>query len=304
MFKKKFIKKDENIYVFDYSEVTAKRVNEFYKANPFPNYEVSDNKGTIASKGNSNFYVSNLKKFIGFNKKVLEVGAGTSQLSNYLAIGNNNSVVAFDLNIEALKIGSLFAKENKIKNVNFVCGDVFDDIFKENIFDIVLCNGVLHHTKNSFDSFKHALKWVNKNGFIIVGLYNKYGRLRTLVRKYIYKILGRKYLMLFDPVLRKISKDSTDKINAWIKDQYLHPVERTHSFDEVLKWFDMCDVEFINSIPRCEFIKDSSHEELYVDFFKSGKRGNFVERILIQLSMIFTRPGSEGGLYLVLGKKR
>ena len=25
---------------------------------------------------------------------------------------------------------------------------------------------------------------------------------------------------------------------AWIKDQYDHPVERTHSFDEVLNWFN------------------------------------------------------------------
>ena len=30
---------------------------------------------------------------------------------------------------------------------------------------------------------------LNKNGIILIGLYNKFGRVRTIIRKYIYKIL-------------------------------------------------------------------------------------------------------------------
>lgn len=304
MLKKKYLKKENNIYIFEFLDLTVKKVKAFYKDDPFPNYEIDDNKATVLNRGNNNLYTASLKKFIGHNKKILEVGAGTSQLSNYLAIGNNNFIVAFDANYESLLLGSEFSKKNEINNIEYVCGDIFDNIFEESYFDIALCNGVLHHTKNSFEAFKKSLKCVKKDGFILVGLYNKYGRFRTLVRKYLYKILGKKYLMLFDPVLRKINKQSVKKIDAWIKDQYTHPIERSHSFDDVLKWFNETNVEFINSYPSCDPFNEKNEEELLKKLFYPGNRRNFLERILSQLLMIFSRSGSEGGLYLFLGKKK
>ena len=29
-----------------------------------------------------------------------------------------------------------------------------------------------------------------------------------------------------------------DEKKAWIRDQYIHPIESLHTIDEVLKWFD------------------------------------------------------------------
>ena len=304
MLKKKYLKKENDIYIYEFLDLVVKKVKSFYKEDPFPNYEINDNKASVLDRGNKNLYTANLKKFIGHNKKILEVGAGTSQLSNYLAIGNNNFIVAFDANYESLLLGNEFSKKNEIKNINYVCGDIFDNIFEENYFDIVLCNGVLHHTKNSFEAFQKSLNWVKKDGLILVGLYNRFGRLRTLIRKYLYKILGKKYLMLFDPVLRKINKHSVRKIDAWIKDQYTHPVERSHSFDEVLTWFKKTNVEFVNSYPSCDPFTDKNEEELLKNLFIPGNKRNFLERILSQLLMIFSRSGSEGGLYLFLGKKK
>ena len=53
-------------------------------------------------------------------------------------------------------------KKNNIKNINFVVGDIFDDIFKDEFFDIVLCNGVLHHTKDAYKGFQECAKWLKK----------------------------------------------------------------------------------------------------------------------------------------------
>ena len=295
----------DNINVFNFKDLTAAKVKSFYKDDPFPNYELSDDKASIVLKGDNNNYTKNLKKFIGHGKKILEIGAGTCQLSNYLAIGNNNSITAFDLNYDSLKIGSEFAAKNGIKNITFVCGDIFDDIFKKDTFDFVLCNGVLHHTKDTYLSFEKSIGWLKKDGFVLVGLYNKFGRTRTIFRKYLFKILGKKYLMLFDPVLRKIDRNSKRKIDAWIKDQYQHPVERSHSFDEVLNFFKNTNIKFINSYPSCEiFQSDISHkDELLKKLFINGSVANVYERILSQILMIFDRPGSEGGLFLFLGRK-
>ena len=303
MFKNKIFKMVDDIICFDASDPVALKVKNFYENDPFPNYKTRDNITSILELGDKNQYTYNLKKFIGNDKKILEVGAGTSQLSNYLSIDTNNKIVAFDLNFNSLKLGKNFAKKNRIQNVEFVCGDIFDDIFEDNYFDIVLCNGVLHHTKNTQEALKESIRFLKKDGYILVGLYNKIGRIRTFVRKYLYKIIGKKFIILLDPVLRKIPKDSQDKIDAWIKDQYQHPVERSHSFDEVLNWFKDFGIQYINSHPTCGITDIYSNDEVFVEFFKQGNKRTFLDRILSQFTMIFNRQGSEGALFLFLGRK-
>ncbi len=293
---------DEGIRVYKSSDNITNEVISFYKDDPFPNYELTDNKFTILEKGDNNLFTASLKKFIGHKKKILEVGAGTCQLSNYLSIGNNNKIIAFDANLSSLRIGSNFAKKNEIKNVDFVCGDIFDNHFQDEYFDIILCNGVLHHTKDTFLALKRISKLLKKNGIILIGLYNKLGRLRTFFRKFMYKIFGKKYLILFDPVLRKIEKNSKKKIDAWIKDQYTHPVERSHTFDEVLKSFKENNLSFFNSFPSCEFFNDKENQNVS-HLFKKGREGSKIERIFSQLFMIFNKQGAEGGLYIFLGQK-
>lgn len=303
MFKNKIFTKVDDIICFDTNDPVASKVKNFYENDPFPNYKTRDNISSILELGDKNQYTYNLKKFIGNDKKILEVGAGTSQLSNYLSIDTNNKIVAFDLNFNSLKLGKNFAKKNRIQNVEFVCGDIFDDIFEDNYFDIVLCNGVLHHTKNTQEALKESIRFLKKDGYILVGLYNKIGRIRTFIRKYLYKIIGKKFIILLDPVLRKIPKDSQDKIDAWIKDQYQHPVERSHSFDEVLNWFKDFGIQYINSHPTCGITDIYSNDEVFVEFFKQGNKRTFLDRILSQFTMIFNRQGSEGALFLFLGRK-
>ncbi len=304
MFKNNNYTVKDGIKVFNSLDKVTGTVISFYKDDPFPNYEISDNKFTILDKGDKNLFTSNLKKFIGYNKKILEVGSGTCQLSNYLSIGNNNQITAFDANFSSLKTGFDFAKKNGIKNVDFICGDIFDEHFEEKYFDIILCNGVLHHTKDTFEALKRISKALKKDGIILVGLYNKFGRLRTFFRKYIYKIFGKNYLMMFDPVLRKTDKNSKKKINAWIKDQYTHPVERSHTFDEVIKNFKTNDINFFNSYPSCDFFNDDDVNQDVSALFRKGKEGTKIDRILAQICMIFNRQGDEGGLYIFLGQKK
>ena len=204
--------------------------------------------------------------------------------------------------LESLKLGKKFAIDNDIKNVSFVNGDIFEDPFREKSFDIVWSSGVLHHTKNSKEAFKIISNWLKEDGLIVIGLYNKFGRFRTHFRQLIYNILGRSgfsksIIKILDPNLRKYR--SQDQINAWIVDQYEHPIERTHTIDEVLDWFEKKNIEFLGSIP------DTNLDGVYTGIKKmNGNKGNLFTRIFAQICMIFNNLGSEGGLFLVLGKKR
>ena len=108
--KKKFTLK-ENLIKLKINDEVVKRVIDFYKDAPFPNYEDDDDKSSISYKGDKNYLAEKFKKFIGFNNNVLEVGCGTGQLSLYFSIGNNNRVFALDPSLESIKLGMQFSKK-------------------------------------------------------------------------------------------------------------------------------------------------------------------------------------------------
>jgi len=292
----------ENIIQVGKKRETAELVENFYTANPFPNYDDMETIQDLTKKMEGNAFTSNFKNFCGFGKNIIEVGSGTSQLSIALASGTNNKIVAFDPTLESLRLGLDFAEKNKIDNVTFVNGDLFSDSFIPGYFDIVWCSGVLHHTESAKEGFKLIANWARPDGYIIIGLYNLYGRLRTVFRQFLFRLLGkgelaRAIVSFLDPILRKdISKQ---KKLAWFQDQYEHPVESLHTLDEVLDWFDENNVEFISSIPSCDM-----NAVDYEDMFNGGNRGDLATRIFSQIAMLFSSFGSEGGLFLVIGRKK
>jgi len=296
-FLKKKANNEDGIFRFDINDSETKKVTNFYKESPFPNYKSDDDKSTILEKGNRNYLTNQFKKFAGYKKNILEVGCGTGQFSIYFAIGTNNKIVGLDPTIYSLKLAANFAKKNQINNIEFINADIFDDVLQDEYFDFLWCSGVLHHTKNPYGAFKIMIKSLKKEGYILIGLYNKVGRIRTLVRKYIYKIFGLKILSLFDPTLKNL-KISDEEKKSWIRDQYLHPLESLHTIDEVLKWFDQNDIDFINSIPSSNF--DYSYSD---NLFEKKSRGNLYSRLINQFMMIFNRLGSDGGLFIIIGKK-
>jgi SAM-dependent methyltransferase len=295
---KKPFENKNGIFSFSIKDTETKKVTEFYKITPFPNYKDNDDKQSILEKGNKNVLAQKFKNFIGFKKKVLEVGCGTGQLSIYFSLGTNNRIVGFDPTIQSLNLAKNFARKNEISNIEFVNADIFDDVLVDNYFDFVWCNGVLHHTKDPYKAFQIVAKSLKSEGYILIGLYNKFGRFRTILRKYLSKIFGVRFLEFFDPTLKNL-KISVEEKKSWIKDQYFHPIESLHTLDEVLEWFYNNDIEYVNSIPSCdfEFIQD------YSNLFKKKSKGSFYSRIINQFSMIFNRLGSDGGLFVVIGKK-
>lgn len=299
-------KKYNSIISFESEDESLGKVQKFYKVAPFPSYEKNESIGDILHKGNRNDLAREVKEKFKFNMNILEAGSGTCQLASYLSIGTNNNVFALDGTLESLQEGEKFKIKSKLKNLNLVHGDILNNIFKDNIFDFVWCSGVLHHTKDAYAGFKNLCKCLKNNGFILIGLYNRYGRFRTLARNFVSKLfinkkIRTKFLMFMDPVLRKLSADrqkNKDKINAWLRDQYFHPIETLHTVDQVLDWFNNNNIEFISSIPSLEY---DEYEKK--GLFETQYKGTFFDRLFVQIKMIFSSYGSEGGLFVIIGKK-
>ena len=297
-FLKKNLEEKDGIISFPIKDEDTKKVTQFYKITPFPNYKNDDDKKTILDKGDKNILAQQFKKFIGNKKKILEVGCGTGQLSNYFAIGTNNKIIALDPTIESINLAKNFAIKNKISNISFVNSDIFNDVLADDYFDFIWCNGVLHHTKNPYKAFEIICKSLKNKGYILIGLYNKVGRVRTLIRKYLSKLFGIKVIDFLDPTLRKL-KVSEEEKKSWINDQYFHPIESLHTLDEVLNWFKKNNITYVSSIPSCDF-------EIYQNYkkiFLKKPKGDLYSRLWNQFSMIFNRLGSDGGLFVVIGQK-
>ena len=110
-FRKKIKYKDGIVYKSINLDKTLE-VTDFYDKNPFPNFYDFQNKRDLIKIIDKNEFLKDLKEYIGFNKKFIEVGSGTSQLSLALASGTNNMIVALDPTLASLKLGKDFVDNN------------------------------------------------------------------------------------------------------------------------------------------------------------------------------------------------
>ena len=109
--KRSLFQVEEGIICSHIKSSTTIESTKFYSEAPFPNYQGYENAHVLKKIVSENVFLNDLKKLIGFNKKVIEVGSGTCQLSLAFAVGTNNQIVAMDPTIASLKLGRDFAKD-------------------------------------------------------------------------------------------------------------------------------------------------------------------------------------------------
>ncbi len=278
----------------------TENVRNFYTSNPFPNYKEDDNKATILKKGNKSLLSKKIKNLFRNKKKILEVGSGTCQLAAYFAIDTNNEVYAMDATLKSLEVGKNFAEKNNIKNIKFLNGNILDNNMKKDYFDLVWCNGVLHHTTDPYLGFKNSLSYLKKNGLILVGMYNYYGRFTTKVMQILYKIFGKKVILILDPIAKELKKGENEK-NAWIEDQFNHPLEKTYTYSEISKWFKKNDVSLISTIPNSTEINFNEINKKIILEAKNQEINKL--QFLNEIMMNFNSFGKDGGLFVFIGVK-
>ena len=229
----------------DPADVTEK-VKAFYEENPFPNYEEHDTLRSLIEKARRGGFARALDRAIPYNTTVPEVGCGTGQLTNFLG-SSCRRVIGADICLNSLRLGEQFRREQDLARVRFVQMNLFRPCFKPNRFDVILCCGVLHHTADPLGGFRGLLPLLKPGGHIVVGLYNRYGRLLTDLRRQVFRLTGGRAKWI-DPILRRKARSESQR-RAWLADQYRNPHESKHTIGGILEWFDRTGVRFVHGIP-------------------------------------------------------
>lgn len=272
-------------------------VKAFYEETPFPNYDEDESVRSLISKSRRGIYARLLGDQIPYNSRVLEVGCGTGQLTNFLGI-SCRTVVGTDLCLNSLRLAEAFRKKHELSRVRFMQINLFRPSLKPEQFDVVLCNGVLHHTSDPYGGFQSIARLVKPGGHIVIGLYNTYGRLLLDTRRMLFRMTGGRAKWI-DPYLRT-TRMSKDKQRAWFSDQYLHPHESKHTMGEVLNWYQQNGFDFVNAVPKFRPWEPFDDTQ---KLFEPTDPGSRFDRAVAQAKMIIT-GSQEGGFYIVIGRKR
>jgi len=272
-------------------------VKKFYETNPFPNYDDLDSRESLAEKASAGMFANLLDQQLPGGATVLEAGCGTGQLSNFLGIQWNRSVFGSDMCLNSLRLAEDFRSRSDIKNAGFLQMNLFRPAFREEAFEVVICNGVLHHTGDPLGGFKSLSRLVKPSGYIVIGLYNTIGRLFTDMRRFLFKISADKLRFLDDHVRNKNYNEARKR--AWFMDQYKHPHESKHSYSEVIQWFETNGFEFLFSVPKIDPGPFDKDEHL----FEPHDKGSRFTRFMTEVDMLM-RGGVDGGLFIMIGQKK
>ena len=290
-FEYKFFKDIPDLFLEDGNSLT-KIQSDFYNDVKFPNYDNVEDFGSLLDKSRRNIFVKKLDDEIPMRSNILEASCGTGQMSIVLS-RYARQIYGIDLSKGSLIEAKQFINSNDIKSVHLFRMNIFKLFFEENTFDVIISNGVLHHTYNPKLAFSKLVRVLKPRGIIVIGLYHRYGRIIQKIRQSLIKNFGDSFKFLDKRFREKISDK---KKYAWFLDQYKNPSETTHTYLEVLNWFKVENIEFLSSIPF-DFNPENK-------LFKKREAKNRFEIFLNEISLAFNlRQISEGGFFVMIGKK-
>jgi SAM-dependent methyltransferase len=272
------------------------RTRAFYEGCSFPGYEEIDSPLELSTKARRGIYARLLDEQIPLGSRILDAGCGTGQLAIFLSL-MQRQVVGIDFSFNSLKLAQRFKKNFKLGHVQLAQMDLFSLGLKEESFDYIFSNGVLHHTSDARGAFGNLCRLLKPEGYIVIGLYHTCGRLLHDSRKFLIRASGGRFQWL-DSFLRQ--KDIEEgKKRTWYLDQYQNPFERKYSVGQVLAWFQERHIRFINSVPPISMGREFTEKER---LFEPQKPGSSIEKMLCQLKWAFTQY-REGGFFVMIGRK-
>jgi SAM-dependent methyltransferase len=229
-------------------EARAGEVESFYSKSPFPGYAAADDAGTLLDRSRRAPFLVALDAALPPDARVLDCGAGTSQLAAFLALAApRRTVFAVDGCRASLACADGFRERTHIENLHLVRADLFALPARPRTFDHVICRGVVHHTPDPKEATRRVAECVAPGGTLLLGFYETWARVFHRARRGLARLAGRPVAWL-DPILRARDVDP-EKRRIWIDDQYYHPLEHILPLPTVTRWLEEFGLSWVRTVP-------------------------------------------------------
>ncbi len=164
------------------TDTVSVAVRTQYEEHPFPRWSGIDRAARISAAAWLGREVPGLPPRASFPEKlrVLVAGCGTGREAIGIAGEIEGAeLLAVDLSATSLAYARRMADELGVANVDFRQGDILglegmDELTER--FDLILCNGVLHHLREPREGLRVLTRLLRPGGWLKVGLYSARAR--------------------------------------------------------------------------------------------------------------------------------
>lgn len=228
-------------------------VLQMYMEYPYPNYSKEEREQIFAAEL-TRYRFLGLEEFLP-RARIIDVGCGTGH--RVIPIAKHFGVkeyVGLDHSTASLSVAKALAEELNFKQATLVEGDIFNLPYPDEAFDIVISQGVLHHTSEPYRGFKELVRVCRPGAFVNIYLYNKWNHWRHNMQKgKVNRLAGEDIEKRFEVAHRlygtKPVEEMTPAEIAGFYDQYCHPHKSDHTVGETLLWFDEQGLDYWGSYP-------------------------------------------------------
>jgi len=198
-----------------------------------------------------------LKKVIKKNKgnTICDIGCGCGRNLVY-ASKYATQLIGVDLSATSLAFAKEFVES---ENLELLVGNNLSIPLGDNIADLVISDGVCHHTGDTFGAFKECVRILKSNGLLYLAVYKKY-RYYPFLYKYFGAILRwmntskignffieNTFILLHFLLYRIFKKQrfSLKETRNIFYDYFITPIATFHSKKDVEEWIKVnnCTLE-------------------------------------------------------------
>ena len=110
--------------------------------------------------------IESSKEFLKKDNYILDFGCGSGAITNKLA-KEVKAIEAIDISSGMLEFAQKQAQENAITNINYRQASIFDEVFKDETFDVILAFNVLHYIEDMPSNVERINSLLKPNGIFI-----------------------------------------------------------------------------------------------------------------------------------------
>ena len=272
-------------------------IKAFYEANPFPNYDDFDSAASLLDKARTGLFARLLDEQIPFGARVIECGCGTGQLTNFLSIANR-TVVGADLCLNSLKMATAFKDQNELDRAHFLQMNLFRPCFKPATFDLVISNGVLHHTADPLLGLQ-VDRTPGEAGWLLAG--RPVPPVRTAGDRHPAMGVQRdqRSVHVPRPPRRRLAsqrRQATFVVHGPVQEPAR--IEAHRGGNRLAGWTTSASSSCMRFRRPCRFAELQRDERL----FRPERIGSLVERLLVNLGLMVTGH-REGGFFITIARR-